>query len=1019
MQLEDILTSSAEKAAEKAELLNAFSGLKLLHIKKQLVKILSLIGREGIFDEYTKHDITHIDFMLDSLDWIIPTDTKKLMTSADWLMIVLAVYFHDLGMLVTKDEYKNRNDSDFINFKKSIEEGKLGIEFKDRIERLPDDKKERFLYQEFVRKTHAERIKLWILNEDNQKQVKSLTIAKEIKKLIEPIDSLFKRDLAIICESHHLEDLDNFEKYKINQPYGNTKDETVNLQYIALILRTADLLHITSDRTPSIEFNLINPSDPISQEEWCKQKAVKSIRPKLKKNIDDVIDKTIPQDTIEVTAYFEDSGGFFGLISYLNYAEKQLKKSFELNKLSKRLNGDIYEFPWKRIEDENIETKDFEKRQFEFILDQPKILDLLVGHTLYNDSTVVLRELSQNSLDAVRLQKYIYSQKCDKYKFEPEVIVNWDSKEKKLVFTDNGTGMNLEIIQNHLLKVGSSRYQDENFIKKYPDFSPISRYGIGLLTCFLIANDIDIITKSYESDKAIKLCIRKIHGKYLLKYLPIEEIDSRIRKHGSEIKLFVRPDIKLDDIENDLKKWVLFPNCSFKLIKNENTVPIGYLSPKDIINDYLSKNGFIIDDNTMNIKELSNDGIEMAYAVKYNEYFKEWSFLTNNISNSQINLPIGTCIEGIRVEFDSPGFSGKNLVSIINTTGNNAPKTNVARSNIKNTQEKETLIYNIYKLYLKHISDELHNLFNEKGFSISWATREANYMINEFVDKRRFSTSKNISALIAEDIFVKAISDVKCILIESQIEKRNISINELIQIGSFWTINSALFSSADSLIREIPKTKTTTIALIKTLYSDTDSNLSHINDLLCDFNHYNYVNKILVKKFQVDSMNINKKQRRIDLHWSNKNTDNWLLFNDREYNEYSYDSKIYIQNKDLQIGNIQNETAINCIHGFFILRNSSLHKYIYKILNIFVFINNIDDNYLFDQLLLALKDFYYYKSIDRNRIEEILENRIGGGSDRTIIKNLWQKIDKNELISEIINNSFVLFDTTFWNRRNL
>jgi hypothetical protein len=55
------LETEAEKLAEKAEELPAFSGIKLLHIKRQVAALLSLIGRDGIFDEYTKHDISHID----------------------------------------------------------------------------------------------------------------------------------------------------------------------------------------------------------------------------------------------------------------------------------------------------------------------------------------------------------------------------------------------------------------------------------------------------------------------------------------------------------------------------------------------------------------------------------------------------------------------------------------------------------------------------------------------------------------------------------------------------------------------------------------------------------------------------------------------------------------------------------------------------------------------------------------------------------------------------------------------
>src|SRR5688500_7840971 len=93
------LTSLAEKQAERAEHLKAFSGLKLLHVKRQIALVLGQIGRGGIFDEYTKHDISHIDYMLDSLEWIIPLDTHEKLTPANWLMLTLAVYFHDLGML--------------------------------------------------------------------------------------------------------------------------------------------------------------------------------------------------------------------------------------------------------------------------------------------------------------------------------------------------------------------------------------------------------------------------------------------------------------------------------------------------------------------------------------------------------------------------------------------------------------------------------------------------------------------------------------------------------------------------------------------------------------------------------------------------------------------------------------------------------------------------------------------------------------------------------------------------------
>ena len=49
-----------------------------------------------------------IDEMLEILDWLIPKDTKAIMSPADWLLTVLAIYFHDLGMLVPPEEYERK-----------------------------------------------------------------------------------------------------------------------------------------------------------------------------------------------------------------------------------------------------------------------------------------------------------------------------------------------------------------------------------------------------------------------------------------------------------------------------------------------------------------------------------------------------------------------------------------------------------------------------------------------------------------------------------------------------------------------------------------------------------------------------------------------------------------------------------------------------------------------------------------------------------------------------------------------
>ena len=488
----DKFINYVEIQAEKAESLSFCRGIKLLHIRDKVEAMLSMIGKGGIFEEYTIHNITHIEEMLKIVEWLIPEKTKKSMTYAEWLMLTLAIYFHDLGMVVTRDEFANRNETAFKDYKEKILKDTEQSEYGEYVKKQGDT----FLYQEFVRENHAVRIRQWIEGKNTRDLGEAGTVRNEIDDILKNLDKMFKVDLAMICESHYKDDIDDFTKYKVKKMYGNTDNEKVNLNYIAIILRIADLLHITRDRTPSIARRLINVSNPISVIEWEKQGAVRAVGAKEQRNEDGAVDGTKQKDTIEITAYFDGADtadAYFGLSSYLQYTRKELAKCSEIvERAQKREGATEYEFPWREIDESQIDVIGFEKKKLQFTIAQENILQLLVGHTLYNDSSVVVRELVQNGIDAVRLQAE-YEKKEGKNYSEGQVLVKWDSQKRELSFWDNGTGMSMHDVENYLLKVGASKYRDESVKKQFPNFSSISHFGIGILTCFMIANDIDIV----------------------------------------------------------------------------------------------------------------------------------------------------------------------------------------------------------------------------------------------------------------------------------------------------------------------------------------------------------------------------------------------------------------------------------------------------------------------------------------------------------------------------------------------
>lgn len=1014
---EIILKSYAELQAEKAEALGPFSGIKLSHIKKEVTKILSLIGRDNIFNEYTKHDISHIDVMLNSLEWIIPEETKGIMTYSDWLILTLSIYFHDLGMLVTKDEFSQREKTDFTKYKHSSLNGDYGESYKEKISKIKHSEQEQFLYQEYVRQTHAERIKYWILGESNSIYPNDLEVVNEIQNLISGLDNLFKEDLALLCESHNLSDLDDLSKYRTEQPYGSEKNSKVNLHYCALILRTADLLHITSDRTPSIELRLINPKDPVSQLEWAKQGAVKSVRPKPKEDKDGNIDRSMQMDEFEIHALFKDDHGFFGLISYLEYAKKELAQSYKLNEIANKKCDLNFSFPWKTIDDSKIQTKDFDKEQLEFVLDQTKILDLLVGHTLYNDSSVVLRELSQNAIDASRLMKYELKKNNNLNTYEPEVKIEWNKSNRILSFTDNGTGMTLEIIKNHLMKVGSSRYQDEKFKKEYPDFASISRFGIGLLTCFLIADDIDILTNSCDSDKAILIKIRKVHGKYLLKYLSKDTLKEDIKRHGTKINLHVRSDVKLNNIESDLEKWMLFPACKLIYSDGISSKKIGYSSPKEFLTEHLEKLGYKVDDKSIKVKEIKKSGVTLAFALKYIKHWKEWVFFDNRMNESNKTLPIGTCIEGIRVDFNSPGFIDNSILSVLNTYGIHSPKTNVARSHIEVTPEKAELLDTIYNTYTEHVSDEISNLVKSE-FSLTWAANEAQWILDSLLAPNSYR-GRHKSSIENDLLFKKAISNTQCVLIEKDGKRQLSSINKIKELGSYWTIDCASYTSADSLIREVPSSESSALSLLNTIFGESNSETQHIDHLLCNSISTSYIHEVISDVFQVDAIKLIPGQRRLDLRWSLSEVDIWEkidIDDDKYQNNPRRLKKCYIQKEDIDISDSVTQTAIISSNSMFILKNSALSEYLLKLISE-TLEDTKEDKFFMSRLIAMLQGLFNRTKLDYADLDDYIESYIKRNDDLSSGRWFLSKIDKDELMKTILKTDFVNYDTTIWTRR--
>lgn len=1025
--MEVTLKSDMERRAEAANRLSAFTGVNLLHIRQQVEQMLSLIGRNGIFDQYTRHDISHIDQMLSIAEWIIPDDTKNAMTPVDWLMLVLSIYFHDMGMLVTKEEFNDRGkDPDFQKYKDDSYSGLSGADYREKLLGLGDDA-ERFLYQEYVRKNHAKRIKAWIAGKVSGMDTdKGSAVVAEIQKMLEPLPSMFKRDLGDICESHHLNDLDNFSKYKTRVRYGSSEKEYVNLHYCAIILRTVDLLHITNDRTPSIQFRLINPSDSISVIEWQKQGAVQAVAPKDPRDKEGKIDRSLPKDTIEITAYFDKpdlAEAFFGLSSYISFMREEIQRCHRWIQASIKSEGTKdYRYPWQYVNDEQIETIGFEPHKLAFTIDQDSILKMLVGHTLYNDSSVVIRELIQNGLDAIKLQYCVENntKTVADYIDSGRIQVTWDGEHRHLTISDNGTGMTIDEVERFLLTVGVSKYRSEDFRRDYPDFPAISRFGIGILTCFLIADDIDIATNSPKEETANIINLRKVNGKYLLKKVGKNELAEMIRTHGTAVTLHVRPDVDISNILNDAKKWVLYPPCSVNLDSGTGNSSIGYKSPKEALTQYLLDNHYTVDGKEYRVDEVEHEGVILAYALHYNVYLQEWEFFTNrwfHRDSEEEHSPIGVCIEGIRVEDDSPGYRESSLIAAANTRNCSLALTNVARSAIEDSGSKNQLLAIFYRIYAKHIQSQIETL-QKNGYSLSWAASESRYLMQPLLkNPDHYHTQVHP---IDSDTLHTQLAEIACIVLEEEGVRRAASAREIQELNSVLIVDSEMISSAESLLRQV-KSDTTLLSLLKAVQNDIV--ISTDTPLFCNYDGFNILHQYALHNKDASSIIVDKTQRRIDIIFST-GTANWDTLSPLNViGRQSRQQKLHIPVTDIEIGGITDEIGVQTIDGLYLSAKNPFVQYVCNLLRQFNYKESTEDatlarllvDIISNDLLLRIVPDKKTANLDKT-FDNVISSSMQSGSYSEILNKLWGRIDKDELLTKLFETRYVIYRLRDWYR---
>lgn len=205
---------------------------------------------------------------------------------------------------------------------------------------------------------------------------------------------------------------------------------------------------------------------------------------------------------------------------------------------------------------------------FRFKVNLGGMIEILSDH-LYSSPDVYIRELLQNSVDAINAKKS-YSQDLD-----VEGLITLEIEEgKQLVFTDNGLGLTENEIHQFLAIIGESSKKNLKDGRIQTDY--IGRFGIGLLSCFMVSDKIRMYTKSCCSvDAPVLEWCGKPNGIYnITSHKDESNIISFNEKSGTQVILTAKPGMEDYFKKETVKRLVIYYGMLLPfpvIIKQDNT----------------------------------------------------------------------------------------------------------------------------------------------------------------------------------------------------------------------------------------------------------------------------------------------------------------------------------------------------------------------------------------------------------------------------------------------------------------
>ncbi|WJI15856.1 ATP-binding protein [Pseudoxanthomonas winnipegensis] len=477
---------------------------------------------------YTVHDISHLDALWEMASLIAP-DVE--INPAEGFVLGGAILLHDAGMTLAAYE---KGWEDLMVLPAYAD----ALAFYEGRDHLQNSEAERLARVDALRVMHAERASILAT------QRWRIPNSSESIGLIDnsELEAHYGETIGRVAASHHWPHSKLLEDFSegLGAISGCPIEWKVDVLKVALLLRCADAAHIDHRRAPLMAYAIQNPAG-LSGEHWNFQSRL------AKPQVNEMAIVYTSTKAFEA----KEADAWYLAFDAVRMIDGELRSADEIN-VRRGAN---------RFSVNSVRGADSPESLSQYIrvngwrplavnlrvTDVAKLASTVGGSDLYNYEYATLRELIQNSADAIEARIAVDK---DFSVGDARILVSIDESDsqRSITVSDNGVGMSERTLTSALLDFGSSFWRSAEARQEMPGIGKAltkmrGRYGIGFFSVFMWANDVKVASRRFRDNIASTRILEFKEGLNSRPLIRLASENETSTRWHTQITLNLRPDL--------------------------------------------------------------------------------------------------------------------------------------------------------------------------------------------------------------------------------------------------------------------------------------------------------------------------------------------------------------------------------------------------------------------------------------------------------------------------------------------